>query len=89
MKRFKKKFEEKTKNKWDARQNFTPVEGKYTLVVEKSGSSNSNKDTKSQVAVCLAIQYCRHATILVFLLNCEIFLEVYSKLDEFYLQPIQ
>ena len=29
---FKKKFSDKTKNKWEERDNFTPVAGKYTLL---------------------------------------------------------
>ena len=29
---FKKKFSDKTKNKWENRENFTPVPGKYTLL---------------------------------------------------------
>ena len=29
---FKKKFSDKTKNKWEERDNFTPVPGKYTLL---------------------------------------------------------
>jgi len=31
-KEFKKKFSEKTKNKWEDREQFTPVPGKYTLL---------------------------------------------------------
>lgn len=73
VKSFKKKFEEKTKNAWDARQNFTSVNGKYTLVFEESGSSGINKVTKSQVAVCLPVHYRRHATMLMFCVNFEIF----------------
>ncbi len=31
-KAFKKKFSDKTKNKWENRDNFTAVPGKYTLI---------------------------------------------------------
>ena len=31
-KEFKKKFSEKTKNKWEDMEQFTPVPGKYTLM---------------------------------------------------------
>ena len=31
-KEFKKKFSEKIKNKWEDREQFTPVPGKYTLL---------------------------------------------------------
>ena len=31
-KEFKKKFTDKTKNKWEDRAQFTPVAGKYTLL---------------------------------------------------------
>ena len=29
---FKKKFSDKTKNKWENKESFTPVPGKYTLL---------------------------------------------------------
>lgn len=32
QKLFNKKFQDKTKNKWDKRDNFTAVPGKYTLL---------------------------------------------------------
>ena len=32
IKAFKKKFSDKTRNKWDNRAQFTPVAGKYTLI---------------------------------------------------------
>lgn len=31
-KEFKKKFSDKTRNKWDNRESFVPVPGKYTLL---------------------------------------------------------
>ena len=52
-KSFKKKFQEKTKNSWDERQQFSPVKGKYSLVIEKTDSSESSKVTESQVRICL------------------------------------
>jgi hypothetical protein len=52
-KSFKKKFQEKTKNSWDERQQFSPVKGKYLLVIEKTDSSESSKVTESQVRICL------------------------------------
>ena len=47
-KNFKKKFQDKTKNKWDKREEFTAVKGKYTLV-EKTDSSQNSLTTESQV----------------------------------------
>ena len=47
-KNFKKKFQDKTKNMWDKRQEFTAVKGKYTLV-EKTDSSQSSQTTESEV----------------------------------------
>lgn len=32
IKRFKKKFSDKTKNNWDKREDFEPVPGKYTMI---------------------------------------------------------
>ena len=52
-KNFKKKFQEKTKNSWDEHQQFSPVKGKYSLVIEKTDSSESSKVTESQVRICL------------------------------------
>ncbi|CAB4033382.1 Hypothetical predicted protein, partial [Paramuricea clavata] len=48
-KNFKKKFQDKTKNKWDKRQQFTAVKGKYTLV-QKTDSSQSSVVTESQIS---------------------------------------
>jgi hypothetical protein len=47
-KNFKQKFQDKTKNKWDKREEFTAVKGKYTLV-EKTDSSQNSQTTESQV----------------------------------------
>ncbi|CAB3985201.1 Poly [ADP-ribose] polymerase 3 [Paramuricea clavata] len=47
-KNFEKKFQEKTKNSWDERQQFSPVKGKYSLVIEKTDSSKSSQVTDSQ-----------------------------------------
>ena len=38
---FKKKFNEKTKNSWDERLNFSPKKGKYSLVAEKEQDTSS------------------------------------------------
>ncbi len=47
-KNFKKKFQDKTKNNWNKRQQFTPVKGKYVLV-QHTDSSQMNQVTENQV----------------------------------------
>ena len=39
-KEFNKKFSDKTKNKWEKRDNFEPVPGKYTLIEMDDDSSD-------------------------------------------------
>lgn len=43
IKEFKKKYSDKTKNKWEERENFVPVPGKYTLI-EMEGEEDEEDD---------------------------------------------
>ncbi|XP_038054428.1 protein mono-ADP-ribosyltransferase PARP3-like [Patiria miniata] len=45
IKAFEKKFQDKTRNKWDERANFAPVAGKYTLI-EVEQSEDVEEDLK-------------------------------------------
>ena len=47
-KEFKKKFSDKTKNKWEDRENFTPVPGKYTLL-EMDDEGDDDADVSNQL----------------------------------------
>ena len=48
-KEFKKKFSDKTKNKWEDRDSFVPVKGKYTLI-EMDDDQDSQE---AMVCVCV------------------------------------
>ena len=43
-KEFKKKFSDKTKNKWEDRAEFTPVAGKYTLLEMDDDDDDDDDD---------------------------------------------
>ena len=45
-KEFKKKFTEKTKNKWENRDSFVPAPGKYTLIEMDDDSEGEQVDKK-------------------------------------------
>ena len=54
-KEFRKKFKDKTKNDWSARENFTPVPGKYTLIE----MDDDNDDT----VLLVSLRACMHSSI--------------------------
>ena len=43
IKDFKKKFKDKTKNNWDERDNFQPVQGKYTMIEMDDGGDEEDE----------------------------------------------
>ena len=53
-KEFKKKFSDKTKNKWEDRENFTPVPGKYTLL-EMDDEGDDDADVSNQLVCSVTI----------------------------------
>ena len=55
VKNFTKKFQDKTKNKWENRSKFVAAKGKYTLVAEESKSSTS--DVSSGAADTIIFNY--------------------------------
>ena len=44
LKEFKKKFRDKTKNKWEEKASFTPHSGKYTLIEMDDGDEEDEDD---------------------------------------------
>ena len=48
-KEFKKKFSDKTKNKWEDRAEFTPVAGKYTLLEMDDDDDDDDDDDVSKL----------------------------------------
>ena len=48
---FKKKFTDKTKNKWDNRHNFVPAPGKYTLL--EMDDDDEGEEVCVRVCVCV------------------------------------
>lgn len=51
-KEFKKKFTDKTKNKWESRDSFEPVPGKYTLLEMDDESEVDEEEVKGHLAEC-------------------------------------
>lgn len=45
-----KKFQDKTKNKWDDRANFNPAPGKYTLIEVEAGDDSDMEETVKKVS---------------------------------------
>ncbi|KAJ3168278.1 Poly [ADP-ribose] polymerase 2 [Geranomyces variabilis] len=54
IKSFKAKFQDKTKNKWDDRENFEKVAGKYFLIERDFGDSDG-EDQETKVAAAKAV----------------------------------
>ncbi|XP_071815911.1 protein mono-ADP-ribosyltransferase PARP3-like [Apostichopus japonicus] len=49
IKEFKKKFNDKTKNKWDDKANFSPVAGKYTLIEVEQVNEDEMAETAQKL----------------------------------------
>ena len=52
IKDFKKKFKDKTKNNWDERDNFTPVQGKYTMIEMDDGGDEEDEQEMAKAVSC-------------------------------------
>lgn len=51
-KEFCKKFKDKTRNDWSARDNFESVKGKYTLIEIESSSKDDRHAMEKKVLIC-------------------------------------
>ena len=52
---FKKKFSDKTKNKWEEREKFTPVPGKYTLLEMDDDDDDDDVSMPCSILILVAM----------------------------------